>query len=171
MRMHVNLPPGNAWLPLAVRHASRRGLTRLRIVAGTVIIIGALSVRSGVSPATGITDASDVWVGGVAIVIGVLWLWLAWRAPGRAVKLQPRYMLTEPGLIEITDAGVTQIYPSARIEFAWSAFVRTVETPQMWLLYTGRISVIYVPKEPLTGSERSELADRIGRTGIPATTR
>jgi hypothetical protein len=171
MRIHIDLPPGNAWLPLAVRHASRRGLTRLRFVAGTVILIGILSVRSGVSPATGITDASDVWVGGAAIVIGILWLWLAWRAPGRAVKVQPRYMLTEPGVIEITDAGVTQTYPSATIAFAWSAFVRMVETPQMWLLYTGRISVIYVPKEPLTEAERAELADRIGRSGIPAAAR
>jgi len=171
MQMHVNLPPGNAWLPLAVRQASRRGLTRLRIVAAALIVIGGLSAWSGLSLTTGVTDPSDVVVGGAVIVVGVLWLWLARRAPGRAVKLQPRYMLTEPGVIEITDAGVTQIYPSARIAFAWSAFVRMVETPQMWLLYTGRISVIYVPKEPLTEAERAELADHIGRAGIPAAAR
>jgi hypothetical protein len=171
MRININLPPGNAWLLLAVRQASRRGLTRLRIIAVVLIVVGCLSALSGVSLTTGVTDTSDLVVGGVLIVVGFLWLWLARRAPGRAVKLAPRYMLTEPGLIEITDVGVTQTYPSARIAFAWSAFVRTVETPEMWLLYTGRMSVIYVPKEPLTEAERSELAAHISGTGIPATTR
>ena len=171
MQININLPPGNAWLLLAVRQASRRGLTRLRVIAGVLIAIGCLSALSGVSRTTGGTDTGNLVVGALLIVVGFLWLWLARRAPGRAVKLQPRYMLTEPGFIEITDVGVTQTYPSARIAFAWSAFVRTVETPEMWLLYVGRISVIYVPKEPLTEAERSELAAHISRTGIPAATR
>jgi hypothetical protein len=171
MRMHIDLPPGDAWLLLAVRQASRRGVTRLRVVAGALIVIGVLSAWSGVSSTTGVTDPSDLVVGGALILVGLLWLLLAQRAPRRAVRLQPRYMLTEPGVIEITDTGVTQAYPSAQIAVAWSAFVRMVETPQMWLLYTGRISVIYVPKEPLTDAERSELADHINRVRVPAATR
>jgi hypothetical protein len=39
------------------------------------------------------------------------------------------------------------------------------------LLSTGRISVIYVPKEPLTDAERSELSDHINRVRVPAATR
>jgi hypothetical protein len=114
---------------------------------------------------------SDLVAGGALILAGALWLWVAQRANGRAVKLQPRYARTEPGVIEITDGGVTQTYPSVRIAFAWSAFVRVVETPQMWLLYTGRSSVIYVPKQPLTQAERSAMAAHLTGSGIPAVTR
>jgi hypothetical protein len=35
----------------------------------------------------------------------------------------------------------------------------------------GRISVIYVPKEPLTDAERSELADHLSTMRIPAAAR
>jgi hypothetical protein len=171
MQVQIDLVPGNAWLPLAIRQASRRGLSRLRIAAGVLIVIGVLSTVSGLSVSTGVTDPSDVVVGAAVIVAGCLLLLSAQRAPGRAVKLQPRYALTEPGVIEITDAGVTQTYPSARIAFAWSAFVRVVETPQIWLLYTRRISVIYVPKEPLTETQRAEMAAHISRIGLATATR
>jgi hypothetical protein len=168
MHVRIDLVPGNAWLPLAVRQASRRGLTRLRIVAGVLIVIGGLSAWSGISPTRGVVDATDLGVGGALLVTGCLWLLVAQRSPGRAVKLQPRYVLTEPGVIEVTDSGVVQTYPSAQIAFAWSAFVRVVETPQMWLLYTGRVGAIYVPKEPLTEAQRAELAAHINGIGIPA---
>jgi hypothetical protein len=58
MQMLIDLPPGNAWLLLAARQASRRGLTRLRVVAGVLIVIGGLSAWSGVPPTTGVTGAS-----------------------------------------------------------------------------------------------------------------
>jgi YcxB-like protein len=151
MDIRVELPPNNEWLEVALRRASRKQLLRVRVIAGAVVAAGGLLVVASFGDPGAVAPAT------VLIGLGCLLLWVAWRSPRQAVRRQPRYVRSEPTVLEVTDRGFAQTYPSARSELAWSAFERVVETPDMWLFYTGRLHVLYLPKQPLNEADQAEL--------------
>jgi hypothetical protein len=161
--IRIELPPNSDWLPRALRRATKAALLRARIVAGVLTAFGALLL---IPSFNGDPDTLGPAVG--LMVFGALMLSLTWRAPGRAMRRLPRYLRTEPMVLELTDHRLTQTHLSARAELHWPAFERAVETPDLWLLYLGRYQVMYVPKGPMDESQRAQFAAHLAACGLSA---
>jgi hypothetical protein len=160
VNIRIELPPNNEWLPKAISRASRRSLLPIRIMAAVFGLLAVLLAVAGVADPTSFAPAA------VFLAVAGFLLWAAWRAPRLAVRRQPRYMRTEPAVLEIGASGVIQRWVSARAHLDWPAFERVAETPDLWLLYLGPMHVMYVPKALLSEAERAELATWFADRGL-----
>jgi hypothetical protein len=151
VQIRIEVPPGDEWLVRAIRSVSRRMLMPYRVVGWVFLPIGLLlGLAALADPALAIMAI-------VLVVVSGLMFWAAWRTPRQAMRRQPRYMKAEPMTMEITERGLSQVYPSVRVNVVWPAFERAVETRDLFLLYLGPLHAFYVPISLLADADRAQL--------------
>jgi hypothetical protein len=136
------------------RHMLRRGILRLRLVGGVLMLLGLVVVAIDVG------TPADFWPLG-ALLIG-LGLGYALVLPGKALRASLRRLppaLQQPQRIELTDRSVQMISPLVSIEYAWAAFVRIEEIPGVLLLMVARNQVLPVPIGGLAPHELAQLRE------------
>jgi hypothetical protein len=156
--VRIDLPAGNPWLPIALRRIGRGRLLLIRVLGGFLILLGLLVMLT--------RRPLDIGLGLVMIIIGGYVIAIPLLLMRYAIRGLPRYLRSEPGVLEISDTGVRQTYTHVRSEHDWPAFERAVERPDMWILYLSRSLALYVPKQPLTDAQRAEITGLLASRGL-----
>jgi hypothetical protein len=101
--------------------------------------------------------ASDIRALGVIfVVLGLLYVfYVPWRSVRTSIRVMPAVLLA-PQRIELTDQGVSVASPLMSAQYAWGAFVATVEHGGLLLLLLSRRQVTPVP---LTGVPPQQVAE------------
>jgi hypothetical protein len=160
MYMRIEIPAGSPLVPIALRRIGRARLRLIRILGASLVLMGLLVMLRG--------RPVDIGLGVVAIVIGGYVIAIPLLLIRYGMRGLPRYVRSEPAVLEISDTGVRQAYTHVRTEHEWPAVERVVEHPDMWILYLSRTLALYVPKEPLTDAQRAEIGSLLASRGLVA---
>ncbi len=158
MYVRIDIPAGSPWLPVALRRIGRARLRLIRILGGFLILLGLLVMLN--------RRPVDIGLGVVAIILGGYVIAIPLVLIRYGMRGLPKYLRSEPGVLEISDTGVRQTYTHVRSEHDWPAFERVADRPDMWILYLSRSLALYVPKQPLTDAQRAEVSGLLASRGL-----
>jgi hypothetical protein len=68
-----------------------------------------------------------------------------------------------PSAVTITGNRVMRALPTATADVEWHRFVKTVSTPDLWLLYTTKNSALIIPKRVFTPEQQHEIEALVRR--------
>ena len=151
MDIRAELPPGDGWLVDAVRRGNRWSLWRDRVFAVTVAALGVVVFIL-------VPDLRDVDLAVALVASGGFVLVAVRQQPRLSADAAPRFVRTEPSLVEIGEVTIRQTFLSARAEYTWAAFDRVSDTPAMWILHVGTRQALYLPKSAFGTGDRERLA-------------
>lgn len=104
------------------------------------------------------------------VICGVMILYSLIASPlalRRAWRGQPALQLQQT--MEISDAGLVVDDKQSRSEFTWNAFIRLLETRNLFLLFPSKLTFFIIPKRAVPPGEldtfRLMLNQRVNRTG------
>jgi YcxB-like protein len=148
----IDAQPDPARYSAAFRHLMRRGMVRVRIV-GVVVTLLVLGVV-----------ALDAYRGepfeALALPLLILGLGLALVLPMRGRQVSLRALpeaFRQPSRIELTEQSVRISSPLFHTEYAWGAFVRSVELPGQVLLMLSARQFVSVPTDRLDPAQLYQL--------------
>jgi YcxB-like protein len=138
----LRLSPWRRWAGLLV--AGGFGVA----IVGIVILGGGSAVDAIEANGGFILALAAFWT------IGIPWVnrWQARRSWSATPSLQGEKVFS------FDEAGVSMTTPVSAVRLAWTAFVRTAETPDFFLLFHNTSQAIYIPKNALeTGRDTARL--------------
>jgi hypothetical protein len=134
---------------------------RLRLAAW--ILMPLLVALGVVNVVTG-----DAGLGGVLIVYGLIFAPLLTFKVVRTTNLQAREMCV-PSAVRLTSEGYEVQTAQLTAMRQWSSFVKTVATPEFWLLYTNKQCAVIVPKRAFNPAQQTEINNFLQAMSINAT--
>jgi hypothetical protein len=131
-----------------------RWMLKIITVAGFLLVaMGILLVATGQrNLSTWLTPA----------VLGCLWIWIGTgRNYQRVAKSQftKNPMLRQPRTVEITSDGIKTDAGVSSSDVRWEAYLRSVESDKVFLLYTSPACFVIIPKRVLQPSQTDELRE------------
>ncbi len=152
-----------------VRWLTRMFFTMLFLLVACLMLT--LLVVSSATPQTGEIGWANIkpilpWL----VICGAFIVWSVAAssiALRRAWRGQPAMQLQQS--LEISDRGVVVDDVQSRIEYSWNAFMRLLETRNLFLLFPSKLAFIMIPKRAVPRGEvdalRLMLGERVGHTG------
>jgi hypothetical protein len=148
----IDTQPDPARYSAAFRHVLRPAMVRIRImgVLLTLVVLGVVALDASAGRP----------FEALAVPLLVLGLGLALVLPLRSRQVSMRALpeaFRQPSRIELTEQSVRISSPLFHTEYAWGAFVRTVELPGQVLLMLSLRQFVSVPTDRLDPAQLHEL--------------
>lgn len=130
-------------------YAKGRGRRSLLLAVGAMAL-----VIAGQSVSQGFSMERLFAVGWVVLVFGAIW-WFVFRwLLKRSLSQNPQ--LREPRKVTIDPNGLQVEATSFSTDYQWGDFVEKVETSDVFLLFTSKLSALILPKRVLTPEQLVE---------------
>lgn len=130
-------------------YAKGRGRRSLLLAIGAMTL-----VVVGQTAAQGFSTERLVSIGLIALVFGAIWWFLFRWLLKRSLSQNPQ--LREPRKMTIEQSGLQVEATSFSTDYQWEAFVEKVETSDVFLLFTSKLSALIIPKRVLTPEQLAE---------------
>jgi hypothetical protein len=148
----IDAQPDPARYSAAFRYVLRRAMVRIRIlgVLLTLVVLGVIALDASTGkPFEALAVPLLVLGVGLALVLPLRSRQVSLRAVPEAFR--------QPSRIELSEQSVRISSPLFHTEYAWGAFVRTVELPGQVLLMLSPRQFVSVPTDRLDPAQRQEL--------------